>query len=266
MQKQEQWPKSYLNTWSAFSDDEKSVRYAFELFKFYQKGIQSVSQLKIADIMCGSGKFGKAFMSKVSSFQPDSTITYIDASEKILKDISLSKNEHIIQTDVLDMSQIPAGSFDVIICRYGYNNLSKEQWGIALNETLRILKPGGLFLLQDHFVPGAVFSELINEAEQYLAKMENKINKPFIHSTESFNTILDNHPLVASRVKVGYGFFINIWDRLKSKKEILPDFEFAKERILDFYKKVCLDKYKLLIVDIEEYIHVFNITYAIVKK
>ncbi len=164
------------------------------------------------------------------------------------------------------MSHIPAESFDVVMCRYGYNNLPKESWERALNETLRILKPGGIFLLQDHFIPGPVFSELVNEAEQYLAKMEHKANKPFIYSTESFNSVLDTNHLIKSRIKVGYGFFVNIWDRLKSKKEILPDFELAKAQILDFYKKVCLEKYKLLIVDAEEYIHVFNVTYAIVKK
>jgi ubiquinone/menaquinone biosynthesis C-methylase UbiE len=266
MQTKEQWPKSYLNSWSAFSDDEKSVKYAFELFKFSTQDRLAVSSLKVADIMCGSGKFGKAFMSKMAEFKLDASITYIHQSTEILSSISLEKNEKTIQADVINMSHIPSESFDVIVCRYGYNNLPKEAWETTLNETLRILKPGGVFLLQDHFIPGSVFSELVNEAEQYLAKMEHKSNKPFIYSTESFNSVLDANHLIKSRIKVGYGFFVNIWDRLKSKKEILPDFDLAKAQILDFYKKICLEKYKLLIVDAEEYIHVFNVTYAIVKK
>ena len=95
--------------------------------------------------------------------------------------------------------------------------------------------------------------------------MEGKEAAPFIYSTEDFNAILDKHPDIESRIKAGYGLFINIWDRLRSKKEILPNFEDAKKEILRFYEETCLKKYKVLIVDVDEYIHVYNITYAIVK-
>ena len=105
--------------------------------------------------------------------------------------------------------------------------------------------------------------------------MEGKRVAPFIFSTEAFNAVLDKHPLIerskekdneGCRVKDGYGLFINIWDRLRAKKELLPDFESAKREILHFYRKICLEKYQVLIVDPEEYIHVYNVTYAIVKR
>lgn len=264
MQKQ-QWPESYLNTWSTFSKDEKSIKHALELYKYHTQNTK-ISDLKIADIMCGSGKFGKAFSQKIQELGVTVDVTYIDESAEILKTIQIRDNEKTICSDVVDMKEIPDNVFDIVLCRYGYNNLPKDKWLKALDESLRIVKPGGIFLLQDHFVPGETFSALVNEAEQYLAQMENKNNIPYIFSTEEFNTVLDLHPLVASRIKAGYGFVVNIWDRLKSKKEILPDFEIAQKQILDFYKNICLDKYKVYIVNVDEYIHVYNITYAIVKK
>ncbi len=42
------------------------------------------------------------------------------------------------------------------------------------------------------------------------------------------NDLLDIHPQVLSRVKVGYGLMIDIWERLRAKSEILSDFEKAK--------------------------------------
>jgi ubiquinone/menaquinone biosynthesis C-methylase UbiE len=259
----EQWPESYLNSWKAFSSDERSSKYLQTLFNHH---ISAIDNLKVADVMSANGKNGKVFREAILKQGGSVTLSYIDASSEILSSISLGDDENIIHADVTHMPEILSDSFDVVLCRYGFNNLAKEQWNLALNEVLRILKPGGIFLLQDHFVPGSVFSELVNEAEQFLANLENKQNIPYIYSTEDFNALLDSHPLVKSRIKAGYGFFVNIWDRLKAKKEILPDFKIAKEQILNFYKKVCLDKYKLLIVDPEEYIHIYNITYAIVKK
>jgi ubiquinone/menaquinone biosynthesis C-methylase UbiE len=220
--------------------------------------------IKVADIMSGSGKFGSTIEDALRKKGFEVDMTYMDASEVILSSIGDAAKTQVI--NVVDMKEIPESTFDMVVCRYGFNNLPKEKWEEALNEVLRIIKPEGLFLLQDHFVPGEVFSELVNEAEQYLARMEKKTNIPYIFSTEEFNSVLDKHPLVKSRIKAGYGFYINIWERLKAKKEILPDFEAAKNSILDFYKTVCLEKYKLLIVNPEEYIHVYNITYAIVKR
>ncbi len=264
----EQWPQSYLDTFDPFVADQKSVRYANALVDAYLKGStfsENKGTVHILDIFCGTGNFGRAIEDHLKSIGSQTKMGFLDASSKILEGIQLNTGDSVICANVAAMPEIPSASYDIIVCRYGFNNLEKEQWLKALDEVLRILKPGGIFVLQDHFVPGPVFSALVNEAEQFLAKLEGKSSVPFIYSTEAFNDILDRHPLVYSRVKAGYGLFINIWDRLHAKKEIIPDFEAAKQEILKFYKKDCLEKYKLLIVDPEEYIHVYNITYAIVK-
>lgn len=264
----EQWPQSYLQSFDPFIADSRSVRYINTLL---DKHLQDTSDgfgktLQLLDVCCGTGHIGRSTDAHLKSLGKLVETTFLDKSHSILKEISLLPTDRLVCSDVISMDDVASESFDVAVCRYGFNNLSQKDWHKALGEVLRVLKPGGVFLLQDHFVPGPVFSALVNEAEQFLAKMEGKQVAPFIFSTEGFNAVLDEHPLVANRIKAGYGLFINIWDRLRAKKELLPDFEAAKSKILHFYEEICLKKYKVLIVDTEEYIHVYNVTYAIKKR
>ena len=265
----EPWPASYLRAFDAFVADPRSERYVAALFDHYRTKQMTVTEprsWKIVDVCCGTGLIGRALEAHIKSLGMNVEMTFADRSSMILHSIDLTPTDSVIEVDVASMSKVESEGYDVVVCRYGFNNLPQEDWLKALAEVLRILKPGGVFILQDHFVPGPTFSALVNEAERFLARMEGKPVAPFIFSTETFNTILDEHPLVASRVKSGYGLLINIWNRLRAKKELLPDFEAAKQQILRFYRETCLEKYKVLIVDPDKYLHVYNITYAIVKR
>ncbi len=265
----EQWPESYLKSFDALIADSRSERYIATLFDHYRTEQSEVPEpkiWKIMDVCCGTGLAGRALEAHLRSLGKQAEMTFADKSGTILEKIDFLSTDSGFVVDVTSMMGIASGSYDAVVCRYGFNNLPQEHWLMALAEVLRILKPGGVFVLQDHFVPGSTFSSLVNEAEQFLARMERRQLAPFIFSTEAFNAILDEHPLVVKRVKVGYGLFINIWDRLRAKQELLPDFEEAKREILRFYRETCLEKYQVLIVDPEEYIHVYNVTYAIVKR
>ena len=245
------------------------MRYLAALFEHYRTEEMKVPEPKtwnILDVCCGTGFFGRSLQSHLTSQEKHSKLSFLDTSAAILQKVQPGPTDQVILSSVTAMRGIPSGTFDVVVCRYGFNNLAQEQWLMALAEVLRVLRLGGVLLLQDHFVPGPTFSALVNEAEQFMARMEGKEVVPFIFSTEAFNAVLDEHPLVQSRVKDAYSLLINIWDRLRAKKEVLPDFEAAKAEVLRFYKQVCLDKYGVLIVEPEDYIHVYNVTYAIVKR
>jgi ubiquinone/menaquinone biosynthesis C-methylase UbiE len=262
----ENWPVSYLGTFAPFINDEKSSKSFADLLDHHSEKARFQTRLSLLDVCCGTGIAGRAVSSHLKSQGHKVDTTFLDTSKQTLCSIALGADEYRRKSDVVNMRSLMNGRFDFVVCRYGFNNLPQEEWMLALNEVLRVLKPGGIFLLQDHFVPGPTFSALVNEAEQFLARLEGKPKVPFIYSTETFNSILDEHPMVLSRVKVAYGFWVSIWDRLKSKKELLPDFDIARDEILRFYKEVCLKKYHLLINEPDQYIHVFNITYAIVKR
>lgn len=266
----EQWPESYLSKFSAFTSDTQSKKHIeAHIQRFIESGaISKDSAVKVVDICSANGTAGKIVSEYLVNAGFTVETTFFDQSVKILESIAIDNRYKmkIMQGSISNKTDFESGYFDIAISRYGFNNLSKEEWIPALNETLRVVKSGGLFLLQDHFIPGSTFGSLVNEAEQYLAKMEGKLKTPYIYSTEEFNALLDKNERVESRIKSGYGLIVDIWERLRSKSEILPDFESAKSSIQEFYRKVCLEKYKLLIVNEEEYIHVYNISYAIIKK
>ena len=263
-QKKQEWPESYLKTFSAFVDDDRSIEYASALIEHSLEAAEG-KQILMADVCCGAGEFGDTLKETVPQLQ-DSLLTFVDASDEILNSIERESDELQICTNVTNMPELQSDRYDLVVCRYGFNNLPREQWRSALDEVLRILVPGGVFILQDHFVPGLTFAALVNDAEQFLARMEGKSNSPFIYSTGAFNALLDEHPLVVSRVKAGYSLSVNVWERLKAKKHLLPDYEKAKAEILRFYSEVCLEKFQVLIVNPEESIPVYNVTYAIKKR
>lgn len=266
----EQWPESYLSKFNAFTSDTQSRKHIeVHVQRCIESGVISTdTTAKVVDICSANGTAGKIVAEYLVKSGFTVEITFFDQSLKILESIDADDRYEmkIKQGSISDKTDFDSGYFDIAISRYGFNNLSKEEWQPAMNEVLRIIKPKGLFLLQDHFIPGPTFGSMVNKAEQYLAKMEGKLKTPFIYSTEEFNALLDKNTQIESRIKSGYGLIVDIWQRLKSKSEILPDFEKAKASIQEFYKKVCLEKYKLLIVNEEEYIHVYNISYAIIKK
>lgn len=263
----ENWPQSYLRTFSPFVSDDRSARHLVAQLEHHLGQRTFTGQTcSVLDVCSGVGQAGRTIESYLGSKGLLVETTFLDKSEKILDSIALLPTNRVICADVASMGSVASDTYDVAVCRYGFNNLTKDSWLPALGEVLRVLKGGGVFLLQDHFVPGAVFSVMVNEAEQYLARMEGKPTEPFIFSTEDFNVLLDEHPLVATRIKSGYSLVVNIWDRLRAKRELLPNFEAAKGEIMGFYTKVCLERFKVLIVDPEEYIPVYVVTYAIVKR
>jgi ubiquinone/menaquinone biosynthesis C-methylase UbiE len=263
---------TYLNRWNVFSSDEQSFRHiVYHLEQAMGSLILETSRnVAILDLCAGTGRAGRSIAQHLFAQSPSSktSLTFVDSDPSVLRAIDRKAGEHIVADDVTRLSQFANDSFDVAVSRYGFNNLPRESWSLALDAVLRVLRPGGTFILQDHFVPGATFSALLNEAEQFIAHIEGKKVVPFIYSTEQWNDVLDKNVLVRSRVKTGYPIQIQIADRFMAKSDANPNFDtkVAFQRLHEFYENVCYKKYQVRILDPELYIPAFIVTYGILKR
>src|SRR3989338_6914821 len=117
--------------------------------------------------MCGTGKAGNLIYYYLKAKGKDPKLIYCDLSEKMLDNLEQQVDgSEKIYLDVRNMRGIKNSSVNLVICRYGFNNLSEGDWQKAFDEVFRVLVPGGLFILQDHFVPGKFFSSFINTIER----------------------------------------------------------------------------------------------------
>lgn len=221
----------------------------------------------ILDIMCGTGKVGNLFYQYLSGIGKSPKLIYSDLSKKMLLNIeSEIENSEKICLDVRKMDGIKDSSINLIVCRYGFNNLSESDWHKALSEVLRVLVPGGLFIIQDYFVPGKFFSSFINTSEYFMAQIEGRDDKPFIFSTEELNVLLDSHSLVASRYHTGHSISPNQKSRLKLKSDFQGiNFSENWKKYKEYTKGLVPLLYHLFTEEIEK-VPVYNITYGIRKK
>ena len=261
----------YLLNWRVLTDDQRSLRHLCiavqEALKDY--AIAEGDLVQILDVCAGTGFCGKSVASAVAGLGLQPNVTFTDRDSRVASCVEIANNkEHIVIDDAVTLSKFSDKTFDLVCSRYGFNNLSKDEWESALNAVLRVLRPGGTFILQDHFIPGKTFCSMVNEAEQFLAALEGKAVQPYIFSTEDLNELLDAHDDVESRIKTGYPLQINIFERLEAKARANPLFDAQEtmKKLNDFYRKVCLEKYQVQIVDPESYIPVYNVTYRIKKR
>lgn len=115
--------------------------------------VQSVSlkgSEKVLDIATGAGHTALAFAPHVSEcYGIDLTKEMIQVASKLASDREVSN----VQFQIGDAEQLPFpdASFDIITCRFAahhFRNVEK-----AVSEISRVLKPGGTFLLVDHYAP-----------------------------------------------------------------------------------------------------------------
>lgn len=106
--------------------------------------VQSGDQ--ILDIACGNARLYQLFVQH--SRQEDITYTGVDFSEELLA----MARERFPDIDVRvgEMQQLPFDdtSFDLIFCLAAFHHLAKKESRIqALHEVVRVLKPGGRYIM-----------------------------------------------------------------------------------------------------------------------
>ena len=103
---------------------------------------------RLLDIACGTGDFSLA---QARRMHPDSHITGLDLSEGMLavmrEKVAKAGLEVRISCEQGDSEamRFPDGSFDCATIAFGIRNFSHRE--AALEEILRVLKPGGIFVM-----------------------------------------------------------------------------------------------------------------------
>lgn len=134
------------------------------------------SQDKILDLCTGTGDFARI----IKSLQPDSAVTGIDFSEKMLE-IAKNKGGEInyIQHDITNLP-FRDNEFDIATIGFGLRNIQNTPQ--AISEIHRVLKPGGKFLHLD-------FGE-----KNFISKIFDKIIpiliKPFCDNIFAYNYLI----------------------------------------------------------------------------
>lgn len=117
--------------------------------KWFTDKVELKSQYSVLDLACGSGDITLSLLKK----EKDLKITLADPSEKMLNQAAvkcsyigaLGKNAQpqctFQQVWAEDMSVFETNSFDVVVCSFGFRNMTHKDK--ALQEIYRVLKPSG---------------------------------------------------------------------------------------------------------------------------
>ena len=108
--------------------------------------VESWQPRRILDLATGSGDLALAFQRRL----PDATIVAADFSPEMLE---VARRKGVRETVLADALQLPfeTSSFDCVTVAFGLRNMA--DWGAALGEMARVLRPGGHLLVLEFSLP-----------------------------------------------------------------------------------------------------------------
>jgi len=201
----------YLNKFSLFND-KTSLNVILDLIKKIPK-----NKIKICDAMCGTGNVGLFLHKKVQDKIDE--LVFTDGSKKMLDSFDTKFKKVIALSDSLPFKD---NLFDVLICRYGLNNIKVELYPKIMKEYLRVIKAEGVVVIQDHFPRNEKEKKGINRSEEIFAELEKRGDKPFIPSLDEFEQMVKSSGgTVIHKETIKCKF--DIFDRIKTKKMEIKD-------------------------------------------
>lgn len=191
---------------------------------------KSCENIDCADIMCWTGNLWYFLHQYFNYHKIFHTLDYVDATMKMLDFVDLHNNSRVIQHDVRELETLNK-KYDIITIRFWLNNLTSfTDWGHAINNCLRSLKPGGRLYIIDHFWSGEIANKWFNIIEKLIAELDGRNHMPIFPSSDTMRKSLDEASNVPSMNKKtqekciieswGNHFFaaeFRLYDRIREK-------------------------------------------------
>jgi ubiquinone/menaquinone biosynthesis C-methylase UbiE len=121
--------------------------------KFLVDQIPAQNLGSVLDLCTGTGTLLTCIQPKVG---PDGQVVGVDFSPGMLRvakeKIRSLANVHLVEADAGSLP-FADGTFDAVTCSHAFYELKGETQTSALHEIVRILRPGGVFLMMEHDVP-----------------------------------------------------------------------------------------------------------------
>ena len=110
------------------------------------KIVEGWQPARLLDLATGSGDLALALQRRL----PKATIVAADFSPEMLE---VARRKGVRETVLADALQLPfeSGSFDCVTVAFGLRNMA--DWGAALREMSRVVRPGGHLLVLDFSLP-----------------------------------------------------------------------------------------------------------------
>ena len=152
--------RAYYNKFSRFYDrfvafHSRDKQGLARKFLVDQIPIQSAGS--ILDLCTGTGTLLTHLQAKVGS---NGHIVGVDFSQGMLK-MAQEKTRSLANVALVDADAgylpFANGTFDAVTCSHAFYELKGETQDRALQEIVRLLRPGGSFLMMEHDVPANLF-------------------------------------------------------------------------------------------------------------
>jgi SAM-dependent methyltransferase len=201
--------------------------------------------------MCGTGKVGlnlsERFRDRIE------TLVFADGSAQMLGEIP-DKNKRVLTFS--ENFSFANGTFDVLVSRYGINNIEEDMYLAVLKEYLRTLTEGGIAVIQDHFPTSKEEQEAINTIELFIGKMDGRNDEPFVPTKDDFEALIqDSGGEIKDSSFFTYRFSMR--DRFRTKG-LSDDIDLSE--VSEFLKSQTALKYELEEDDITLYYPITTFT------
>jgi tRNA (cmo5U34)-methyltransferase len=176
------------------------------------------THLNLLEIGCGTGMTTAhllAYQDRIEIVSIDNAPAMLSQARQNLAEALEKRQLQLIENDALSYLQgIPAGSVDIVASAYVLHNfLNGYRWRV-LEEILRVLKPGGLFINGDRYAVDDASEHLRNTQEEVKGyfRVFLEMNRPdlleqwIIHlfSDESEDHIMRLQPALNAMADIGF--------------------------------------------------------------